>query len=469
MTSRKRNSAGLNTGKNSKNGTTKKRKRVSLPAELVENTSLMKDTEIESQFILPGLEEIVPQNKSVCEELEEELPSPPFEPIGEIAHVHDIPEPSIEVEIPYRESDFVSSVKGVQLSDSTDNPEPMDDTMVIQLHLEESEDYSNEALSNITTVNLYEDLDGIPVETLPEKCPLTRESDETRDVAMLIKEMEKNTVKEDGNKEISSYITDDLNSNVDIVVPVVASSENVDPGNQAAKEVIGDSQRLPVDNITLAVNPTIRQPKQVVYVFERLREPLYWKALITHPPRTGLEDRRCLPTHWIPANSSYMTEFRNLRAPNEGNTLYECLSSYDNAFVTTEVLSSGEVYITRFGQRARIRSAVADRRDSNRLGGQRYFPKLQQVEIPLSQQKPPCHQRRRKKCPGYPTDEIPLECPYWAKLVRGLSYPEKGAIPYKTNSTVDKVRCLIFIEANGRVQATRNGVRVELLPPFNSQ
>lgn len=133
----------------------------------------------------------------------------------------------------------------------------------------------------------------------------------------------------------------------------------------------------------------------------------------------------------------------------------------DGALLIVEIHNTGELYITRFGLRAKIRSATHNRKDPNNTGEQKFWPKVSLAPGPKIA-------TSIKDGKGIPTNDIPLSCPYWFHLVQGLQYPEDGiaAAQINRNSKIDKTRCLIRAEENGRVTICRKGYRIELLPPF---
>lgn len=202
-------------------------------------------------------------------------------------------------------------------------------------------------------------------------------------------------------------------------------------------------------------NPDHRQPKR--FIAERLLIDQTWCSIKTTPLR-GNETAGFIPTHWFAVNSRYFKEFQNLRRPNFRNTIQLRMSSSDGAYVQVELLQSGVIYVNRFGQRAKIRSATED--PNGPYGEQRTI--LPVARAPGPQGPKPKYLFLK----GIKTEDLDTECPYWAKLMEGLIYPEKGAIPFPRKSTVDHANCLIYIEDNGRVSVQRCGYHVQILPPF---
>lgn len=202
-----------------------------------------------------------------------------------------------------------------------------------------------------------------------------------------------------------------------------------------------------------------------------------WRALVTTPPRV-VTPPGYIPTQFLTATGDYLAEFRRLPCPKEGNTIRTRISTKDGAKVTVETIHTGEIFIRRFGQRAQIRSAYAYKRDPHNTADQRFFPKLVELKGPeqaLQQpkvQKQPCNKKKIKNPhnpeKGIKTEDIPLRCPYWAKLLDGLKYPPFGFTRFPTNSCYDGVRCLVMLHADGQVVVKRNGFRFELLPPIVS-
>lgn len=227
----------------------------------------------------------------------------------------------------------------------------------------------------------------------------------------------------------------------------------------------------------IVVTPEGSYPARMVS--ERLPEIRNWRALVTNCAKPTTPPH-FFPTQFLTVTGDYLSEFRNLRCPHFGNTIDPRISKKDGAHVRVETVHTGEIFITRFGQRAQIRSAYTDRKDPHRTAGQRYFPKLIEVKEDENgknvQEKAvttahPSKKKRKNKNPmnpnmGIKTEDIPVRCPYWAKLVEDLVYPPTGHTTFTTNSTYDGVRVVIIMYADGRVFAKRNQYRVQLLPEF---
>lgn len=543
-------------------------------------------------FLLPGLPEI----SSSASTTSAPIVARPFDPTCEISPyvapfriaqtdvvvvaTYTVPDPSEEVEITYDESDFVTSLDGIQiLADGGESTVGTGENVTWYID-NTGNQAEEEVFQEITESNLYDDLEGEPTTEAnsllmdvepnledpgtvddPVNNFSVNHSDQTStlNITEIIQDEPKTATDSDHDQpslsievvETTQKTIDDSNQDRHLTTEpemVVASISQIQPSTSSelvqiepqAVAAIGEvpnptstelvptipekvvdsehvkgsisnnnkesphkmSQRTEhagksvisyekyketrnkrvekllnevVVNPELTVAPRIQQPKRIRLVSERLREIINWRCLVTSPERTGLEkNEECIPTHWIHAASIYMTQFTSYPTPNEGNSIFEEPSIYDKAPVKTEKLHTGEVYITRFGQRAQIRSARANKRDPHHLAGQRFYEKLPSIKIPPKVVQEPVkpgkakrrRDRKNKDKIYYPTDEILLKCPYWAKLVSGLEYPERGAVPFPTNSTVDGARCLVFINSNGNVQVTRENVRVDLLPPF---
>lgn len=204
--------------------------------------------------------------------------------------------------------------------------------------------------------------------------------------------------------------------------------------------------------------PNIRQPLHSLagrLLSERLPENDTWYALKTSPPR-GEETPGFIPTHWLPVNSNYWQEIHRLRRQKFGNVTQLRMSTRDAAYIKVELVESGEVYVTRLGQRAKIHSALGDPNSDN--GDQRLFTPVPRAKGPQGSK--PKHVNIR----GVKTQDLSTDCPYWARLVKGLVYPESGAAPVPRESDIDNANCLVYIEHTGRVCVQRWGYRVELLP-----
>lgn len=209
-----------------------------------------------------------------------------------------------------------------------------------------------------------------------------------------------------------------------------------------------------------------------------------WRALNTNS-RTQIPPPGRFPTDWIHAGSKFYSEFYRLKKPLYGTTVEPRFSSKDMSPVLTELRPTGEVYITRYGQRAQIRSATKDKSDEHRRAGQPYYAPVPRAVGPQGisfKEKLRRSKNKQASSPNYktnqsnyntdhvlegvPTEDIPLSCPYWYWLVEKLYYPEVGAAAVPVTSAVDGAECMAFIEANGRVCIIRNGYRIQLLPPF---
>lgn len=399
---------------------------------------------------------------------DENLASPPESIIEEfVASTVFVPEPVEEVEVAFAEADFVLSLEGVPILAD----EAVESGSMVELYLGEHaftpENMASTAVvEEITEANLYSDLD-VPstVIKMSQGEPVTNvlpEPEVTENVLLAA-------------AAISNHAplplvkpSEDLPKNRSNLMPKKKALSLEEYKARKEKEIsLKPLESKP--SMFIVQSPINRQPVSKKLVSNYLREIDRWRCLVTCPPRTGRETKHCIPTHWIMANGSYVKQCKNYPTPNEGNSIFEHRSQYDGAWIQTEVRSTGAVFFTRFGQTAQIRSAVSEKGDPNGIAGQRFFEKLPRLEIPPKADKQKVGKKKNKKTSifeGYPTEEIPLRCPYWAKLVRGLEYPSHGAIPFALNSTVDGVRCLLFIEANGRVTVTRNQIRVELAPPF---
>lgn len=206
----------------------------------------------------------------------------------------------------------------------------------------------------------------------------------------------------------------------------------------------------PSDN---QVTPNTRQPKR--FILDRFPENHQWMGLKTFPER-GDELPGFFPTHWLTVNGNYVKEFLSLKKPHFINSVELRMSAKDAAYVTIETKFNGEMYMTRFGQRAKIRSATGD---PIKNGGQVIWDSIPRAKGPQGE-------KLHTFLKGIRSQDIPLGCPYWNRLLIGLYYPDEGEVPYPRTSSIDHVPCLVYIESNGRVSIRRDGYRIELLPPF---
>lgn len=152
--------------------------------------------------------------------------------------------------------------------------------------------------------------------------------------------------------------------------------------------------------------------------------------------------------------------------PLYGNTVENRYSSKDLAKITVELKITGEVYVTRFGQRAIIRSATKDKTDPYRIGGQPYWTPLPRAEGPQGVGPKRNKRHNGHQLPGIATEDIPPSCPYWHQVVDGLTYPKNGAAPVTRTSAYDGAQCLIYMKSDGVVCIKRKAYRIQLLPPF---
>lgn len=278
---------------------------------------------------------------------------------------------------------------------------------------------------------------------------------------------------------LRALLYDDLDDDNIVVEPRNEIPEPIVEPEPPVEVVVPEPQRRPLEEpqhfpeprVVLApteeenrakviTNPIKRQPKR--FISERRgRVNNLWFALRCSPQR-GYEAPGFVPTQFLSVNSYYWVQIRKMRKPNFGCTIQDRISDRDGAIIRVELRANGEIYINRFGQRAQIRSNLADTEDPLRLAGQRFYPEVPRAVGPQGKKPSGAF------LPGILTKDIPIDCPYYDYLLDGLIYPEDGAIPYRRTSHFDRVECLIYIEANGKVCIQRNGYRIQLLPPFNN-
>lgn len=292
----------------------------------------------------------------------------------------------------------------------------------------------------INETNLYDDIEDVPM--------LIEE--ETIDLNMI----SQYTTEESVKVPLIAETTEQNNNQSKVMLYSPNSPKQIEPPPPSDEPVILE---------VVVINPRAYQP-EVRYISDRMIHHPNWYALITYPPR-GLPESHKFPTEWLLVDGQYFDEFKRLPTPLHGNSIFNLTSTKDGVQVKVEVIYSGEVFITRFQQRAIIRSARATAGDPMRLGGQRFWPKNLPVEGPeVAKSKNP-----REDKLGIATEDIPIDCPYWINLVGDFKYPDpsKEAAAIKKNSKIDKARCSVRAEKNGRVTVSRKGIRIELLPPFN--
>lgn len=241
--------------------------------------------------------------------------------------------------------------------------------------------------------------------------------------------------------------------------PVAEPPEYVLPEEvQVQLEYVPEIPPEPLHEAQEPVPVVVRQPVRYRTLSERLPLIHNWTAVVTNPTRAQ-QTRKVMPTEYIPANSKYYDQCRQERIPYEGLTIREVQSRYDRVNLRIEIYATGELFVTRCGQRTRIRSTSSSGHSIYNIGGQLFWPPHPFADGP--QIRP-----HKTDWEGVRTEDIPIQSPYWARLVQDLRYPEEGEIHIPRESRIDKAKCLLYIESNGRVTVTRKGYRFQLLPPF---
>lgn len=154
--------------------------------------------------------------------------------------------------------------------------------------------------------------------------------------------------------------------------------------------------------------------------------------------------RQVFKTEWIQISNPYWEKFRKSDELRRVGGKGFIISDKDNERVYVESQDNGAIWATRAGTKVVIQ--YPDNSDGDYL----QLPPLIPLSVgPIT-----------SLC--VPTEYIPLECEYWYNLLEKLKFGTKG-FSSRLRSPDDGVVCWAHVEVNGRVEVSRNGVRVCIL------
>lgn len=170
----------------------------------------------------------------------------------------------------------------------------------------------------------------------------------------------------------------------------------------------------------------------------------YFEAIevvdIVGPPKP-----RVFPTHWISISSTYFDQARSpsVLARIGGNG--EITSHHDYEKISVRVLPNGRILATRNG------ATVVIKYPDGSTGGFRQYRKF---EIISSKPGPKQH------C--VPTEYIARDCPYWHNIMGTNIFPKGQGYSKRIRSPDDGQLIMLHVEINGRVDVSRDNVRVRV-------
>lgn len=186
------------------------------------------------------------------------------------------------------------------------------------------------------------------------------------------------------------------------------------------------------------VDVRFRQPNGERLVSERLPLLLDWKAVVSRQVNPETTPKGRMPTDYLTANGKYYDDCRAFAIlPIEKTVEPKYMSRYDGAFMKIEVYASAELFVTRYGKRVCIRGPSVNGLHCYNTGGQTYWPPTPFAPGPYLDYHP-------NNNVGVRTDDIPIPCPYWSRMVEGFKYPWDGEVPIPRTSRIDKAQCLFL-------------------------
>lgn len=163
--------------------------------------------------------------------------------------------------------------------------------------------------------------------------------------------------------------------------------------------------------------------------------------------------RLFFPTQYLAMNNPYWQCVQNLATEDHDGQVREILNMIDGCLMKVQALPNGRIYVTRNGVKV-----IVQYEDGSTGGFDQPAPLL------LVESRTPTKPRRKENCVS--TQNISLDCPYWAQLVSGLVSPKNKGLTIWVRSAFDGVKCLVLLETDGSVQIRRDNVQVQILGPY---
>ncbi|KAL5278374.1 hypothetical protein ACFFRR_003168 [Megaselia abdita] len=172
-------------------------------------------------------------------------------------------------------------------------------------------------------------------------------------------------------------------------------------------------------------------------------------------------DAKVYPTEWLHISNPIWIMPRDDGFASAVGVPFTRESHWDKIKITIVKQTNGDIYATRWGVTAVIYYAEGG------TGGFSQPPVLQVkiTDIKPKSRKPENRWKPAKWEKGVSTKHIPVDSPYWSKLVAGLAQTEKGHSIH-LRSEVDRVLCIVKLEADFSVTVRRLHTEVKLLGPW---
>lgn len=174
------------------------------------------------------------------------------------------------------------------------------------------------------------------------------------------------------------------------------------------------------------------------------------KALESSSRKGRKIEEYTVKTELIPTFSPYWLQYIHLARRNKDCSLVKEKSIYDNVMVSVRRDKKGQVFALRECKYALILRDPSD----GKL--ERYGPVAKVY-----------HEKPSEVKPGVlPTDQIPVDSPYYAVLMVGLYFPKFGHKWYSRRAQ-DGVRVAIRLDSQRRIFIKRNGITVMIYNGIN--